>query len=82
MEKKLFKEIDDIELNHWWFRGRRKIISGILKNFVRSKKDSALDIGFGTGLNANLLKEHSLRVSGLDPAYEAILFSKCKRKYR
>jgi len=76
MEKKLFKEIDDIELNHWWFKGRRKIIGGILKSFVRSKKDSALDIGFGTGSNANLLKEHSLRVFGLDPAYEAIEFSK------
>lgn len=76
MEKKLFKEIDDIELSHWWFKGRRKIISGILANFVRRRVDFALDIGFGTGLNANLLKDNANNVHGLDPAAEAILFSK------
>lgn len=76
MDKKLFKEIDDIEQSHWWFCGRRKIIVGALNAFVDSKKNTALDIGFGTGLNANLLKEFANTVYGLDPSDEAIELSK------
>lgn len=76
MEKKLFKEINDIEFGHWWFRGRRKVISNMLRFLVGEKKKTALDIGFGTGLNSKLLGEFSETVSGLDLSEEAILFAK------
>ena len=59
-------ELYNTEKDHWWFRGRRRIISECLRLFCPQKVERALDIGCGTGFNAVLLGNFSKNVFGLD----------------
>jgi len=75
MEQHVYQQIFDVEKTHWWFVGRRKIISSVLKRHIKNPLPRALDIGSGTGLNSVVLKEFAKQVSGLDPANEAVRLS-------
>ncbi|OGF90510.1 hypothetical protein A3I27_02490 [Candidatus Giovannonibacteria bacterium RIFCSPLOWO2_02_FULL_43_11b] len=72
MERAQYIEIYNIEKYHWWFRGRRKVISECLKLFCPEKVEKALDIGCGTGFNATLLGNFAKNVFGLDSSDIAI----------
>ena len=78
MEKQVYQQIFDVEKNHWWFRGRRKIIAATLRGHISSKVGKALDIGSGTGLNSVVLREFAHTVSGLDPSDEAVRLSQLR----
>lgn len=56
MEDKAYNDIDDLEDNLWWFRVRREIVTGIIKNINGYSEISLLDIGCGNG---HLLKDAS-----------------------
>ncbi|QQG42859.1 MAG: class I SAM-dependent methyltransferase [Candidatus Giovannonibacteria bacterium] len=66
MERAQYIELYNTEKDHWWFRGRRKIISECLRLFCAQKVERALDIGCGTGFNAALLGNFSKNIFGLD----------------
>ncbi|OGF64228.1 hypothetical protein A2661_00590 [Candidatus Giovannonibacteria bacterium RIFCSPHIGHO2_01_FULL_45_24] len=66
MERAQYIELYNTEKDHWWFRGRRRIISECLRLFCPQKVERALDIGCGTGFNAVLLGNFSKNVFGLD----------------
>lgn len=56
MEKRAFDEMSELENSHWWFLGRRAIVSSIDSSFGALRKGSAcLEIGFGTGGNIPFL---------------------------
>ena len=76
MERGQYLEIYNIERNHWWFRGRRKIIESCLKSFLPNKVANALDVGCGTGFNMILLENFAEKVSGLDKSEVAIRLAK------
>ena len=62
-----------VEATHWWFVGRRKLFSQIIKTFDLPNDASVLDIGTSTGTNLRMLRElgyHNVR--GLDLHDEAI----------
>jgi SAM-dependent methyltransferase len=62
-----------VEATHWWFVGRRKLFSQIIKTFDLSPNASVLDIGTSTGTNLRMLRELGYcNVRGLDLHDEAI----------
>jgi 2-polyprenyl-3-methyl-5-hydroxy-6-metoxy-1,4-benzoquinol methylase len=75
MDSPVYKQIYDVELNHWWFDVRRQIIEQTIGKNIKKPVTSALDIGCGTGLNAIILRKFSSTVTGLDRADEAMQFS-------
>jgi SAM-dependent methyltransferase len=62
----------DIEDRHWWFVGRRRIMSRLLREVVPPAPDATVvDIGCGAGANlAELAREY--RCVGVDPSRHAI----------
>ena len=72
----MYKEIYDNETNHWWFRGRRKIVSRVLNEWIKPPVDRALDVGFATGTNIELIiKPLAKEIWGIDPSEEAVKFA-------
>lgn len=73
MKKEEFERMFILEDFYWWFKGRRSIISTLLKN---SPKGKVLDVGCGTG--ANLLLFNGMAV-GLDISSEALKFAQRRK---
>lgn len=64
-----------IERDHWWFAGRRLLLSRIIGEFSLPAGSAVLDVGTGTGSNLRMLYELGFdRVLGLDQSREAIRF--------
>ncbi|MBD2015733.1 class I SAM-dependent methyltransferase [Microcoleus sp. FACHB-53] len=58
---------------HWWFVGRRHLLSKLLKQLALPKDASILDVGTGTGSNLSVLRELGYTaVKGIDSSIEAI----------
>lgn len=64
-----------VEGTHWWFAGRRRIITGFLKSIcsTMTQRPRVLDVGCGTGANLELLSEFG-EAEGVDVAPEALAF--------
>ncbi len=56
MESSLYDEYVRIEDTHWWFRGRRKIITTLLRPYLRPPA-RIIDVGSGGGAVAQALQE-------------------------
>ena len=76
MDKQIYQQIYDLELRHWWFQGRRKIIFDCIRRTIGSEPRTVLDIGCGTGLNAKLLQQLGAKVTGLESSDVAIAQAK------
>ena len=61
-----------LEERHWWFLGRRRIVSELVRRIVPPSKEALIvDIGCGTGGNLDAFaKDYSCL--GIDPSDEAI----------
>ncbi len=55
MERRAFDEMASLENTHWWFLGRREIISKLCSQFLNPSGANCLEIGFGTGGNVRFL---------------------------
>lgn len=65
-----------VEKNHFWYEGMRKITDNLLQPFLADKKSlKILDAGCGTGANMSHLKRLG-EVYGVDISKEAIRFSR------
>lgn len=63
-----------VEETHWWYVGRRRIISSFLEWITRSTKPGRiLDVGCGTGANLEMLSEFG-EAEGIDVSKEALAF--------
>lgn len=62
-----------LELRHWWFRGRRRILLDILRNAVDTRRDRPriLDYGCGSGGNTSVYASVG-SVVGIEPDASAI----------
>lgn len=58
--------IQQMELNHFWFAGRLRIIGWLLDNHVRSPLPTILDAGCGTGHNLHSWLPYAQQVIGID----------------
>jgi SAM-dependent methyltransferase len=68
-----------IERDHWWFRGRRRLVGGMIRAFGIPPSAQVLDVGCGTGSNLRMLVELDFEdVTGLDRSEDAIRW--CREK--
>jgi SAM-dependent methyltransferase len=64
-----------IEVDHWWFVGRRRLFARIVDELGVPADAAILDVGTGTGANLRLLRDLGFaRVTGVDFSPEAIRF--------
>lgn len=58
MSPEAYLKMAEVEFVHWWFVGRRAIISSVLATFTSKYDSKILEVGCGTGGNLNLLGEY------------------------
>ena len=66
MEEQIIEQFVSQGKNHWWFAGRRKIFSTLMRRSLKPNPSrSILDVGCGAGANLAMLSEFG-RVTGLE----------------
>ncbi len=80
LEKKAYRAIYEKEDQHWWFLGRRLVLSALLENLDPPGDWQVLDVGCGTGGNFSWLDNYG-RVEGCDYSEEAIRFCHMRGKH-
>jgi SAM-dependent methyltransferase len=77
LEDRLYKELYELEDDHWWFRSRRHVVSALLRREDLPASPRILDAGCGTG--RNLVEYAALgEVEGVDMSESAVEF--CHRR--
>lgn len=79
MRKETYQEMYDIECSHWWFLGKRLIISTFLDRYLDfgNRFRKILDVGCGTGITMRLLRNYGVTY-GIDVSEEALYF--CRKR--
>lgn len=89
MQQHTYAIMRRVEESHWWFVGRRRIISSFLQRLCRDLKatraqsgggDTALnilDVGCGTGANLEMLADFG-EAEGVDVSAEALSFCQAR----
>lgn len=65
MNPSAYLEMAETEANHWWFVGRRAIVSGVIGNLGLRQNAKILEVGCGTGGNLEMLAKFG-RVSAFE----------------
>ncbi len=74
MEKTFYREYFHFEEKHWWFRGREKIVTAVLRKYLLDTiTPQILDAGTGTGRMLQVLGQYG-ETTGLDKSKDAIGF--------
>lgn len=76
MEQSLHHTIYQLEKDHWWYAGRRRIIFDLIDRLAPPQDGRALDIGCGSGLNASILSMRMKEIIGIEISDEAITAAK------
>jgi SAM-dependent methyltransferase len=79
MEASSYTFEDQVEADHWWFRGRRALFGSVLKQIPVRPDSRVLDAGTSSGTNLRLLRDlRFIDYRGLEISEEAITI--CARK--
>ncbi|MDY6795999.1 MAG: class I SAM-dependent methyltransferase [Actinomycetota bacterium] len=81
LQKTAYQAIYDKEDEHWWFLGRRKILSTLLDALEPGGDWRVLDAGCGTGGNFPFLKAYG-QVEGFDYSEEAVRFCRLRGEHQ
>lgn len=77
MESRRYDILYKHEANHWWFKGRRKLLEAIIKDLPQKPPLKILDSGCCTGYNLYLLSKYG-KVYGVDTERKAVAY--CKKR--
>jgi ubiquinone/menaquinone biosynthesis C-methylase UbiE len=79
MERGQFKIMGALQERHWWYQGRRFVVTHLLQKYAAAiqQEGSILDIGCGVGEAASFVKNPA-RLTGIDESEEALTFAKEK----
>jgi len=77
MQNYLYKDLYQLEGEHWWHLAKREIVIKLLKQYVRAKKPRIVDLGCGTGKNLEALSALG-STFGIDSSPRAISF--CRKR--
>ncbi len=81
MQQHTYSIMYEVEGTHWWFAGRRRIISSFVEKICRELGNTArpriLDVGCGTGANLELLGKYG-DAEGVDISQEALAFCRAR----
>ncbi|MGZ8843455.1 MAG: class I SAM-dependent methyltransferase [Pyrinomonadaceae bacterium] len=80
MQQHTYSIMYELEGKHWWFIGRRKIISTFVERICRDlgkQKPQILDVGCGTGANIQMLSNFGA-TEGVDVSAEALDFCRAR----
>lgn len=73
MEPKAYRQFEELERTHWWFRGRRTVYLGILRHHLAGRRPArVLDLGCGMGGFLEGLGELGERVYPSDVSVEGL----------
>lgn len=73
MEPKAYRQFEELERTHWWFRGRRTVYLGILRHHLGGRRPArVLDLGCGMGGFLEGLSELGERVYPSDVSVEGL----------
>ena len=79
MQQHTYSIMYRVEETHWWFVGRRKILSSFVERLVKNlpEQPHILDVGCGTGANLEMLSQFG-RAEGVDVSSEALEFCQAR----
>lgn len=78
MQPAIFRLNFDIELHHWWFAARRRILRELVAEVLPPSRETILvDVGCGTGGNVGGLAE-SYACVGIDPSHDAVALARSR----
>jgi SAM-dependent methyltransferase len=66
MERAVYDRIRTLELAHWWFVGRRRVLSRLIGQLALPKRAKILEVGCGAGGNIPMLSDFG-GVDALEP---------------
>ncbi len=66
MDRQTYERMREMQADHWWFRGKRKILAGLIGALDLPKDAKILEVGCGPGGNLPMLKQFG-EVVGLEP---------------
>lgn len=55
MEQAVYRRMAEVQDDHWWYEGRRAILSSVIKTLDLPKDISILEAGCGPGANLRML---------------------------
>lgn len=70
MERAAYERMRDIQVGHWWFQARRRIIEACLQSLDLPRDARILEVGCGPGGNLELLKRFGA-VEAIEPDAES-----------
>jgi SAM-dependent methyltransferase len=78
MEEALFEEMFRHARDHWWFRGRRRVLFHLIDRHLKQPGGPVLDLGCGVGTHLADLGRYGV-VTGADASPSALAY--CRRNF-
>ncbi len=79
MDLEVYQAEAKLEAAHWWFVGRRRLFSTVIRSLALGADDRVLDIGTGAGTNLRMYEDLGFQnVTGTDFSWDALSY--CREK--
>lgn len=75
MDRATYDRMRELQDTHWWFKGRRRILSGLIGDLALPQPAQVLEVGCGPGGNLGMLKRFG-EVTALEPDEASRLYAR------